>query len=203
MAGDWIKMRHDLQDDPAVIAMAATLELDEYAVIGRLHKWWSWLDRQSETGNAVSVTEKWIDRYVGVSGFAQALLSTGWLAGRDGQYDVPNFDRHNGKSAKKRALTAQRVKRLRNADGNADRNAASVTREEKRRDIPPKSPSGGLSGDKSPSKPARQPPPLNAPQHAFVAYAKSIGIEARVGELDDDFRQRVIRTVAESQRVAA
>ena len=203
MAGDWIKMRHDLQDDPAVISIAAELQIEEFSVIGRLHKWWSWLDRQSETGDAVSVTEKWIDRYVDAKGFAKCLVAAGWLAGKDGEFSIPNFDRHNGKPAKKRALTALRMQKQRDAERDAKRDAESdargVTRGEYRY-IPPKSPKGGLKADKSARK---TPPPLTAPQSAFVAFAKSIGIEPRVGESDPDFRQRVIREAESHNREAA
>jgi hypothetical protein len=78
MAGDWIKMRVDLPNDPAVIAISVATGLDEYAVVGRLHKLWSWADSQSRDGHAASVTEKWVD---GLS-TATALLrpwSAGWL----------------------------------------------------------------------------------------------------------------------------
>ena len=35
VAGDWIPMRTDLAEDPAVIAIAAATDLDEFAVVGR------------------------------------------------------------------------------------------------------------------------------------------------------------------------
>jgi len=54
------------------------------------------------------------------------MREVGWLRGEEGSLVLPNFDRHNGETAKKRALTKDRVKRFRNADG--------VTREEKRRE---------------------------------------------------------------------
>jgi hypothetical protein len=53
------------------------------------------------------------------------MKSVGWLIGDDMAFSFPNFDRHNGETAKKRAETTKRVKK--------HRNAKSVTREEKRR----------------------------------------------------------------------
>ena len=57
MAGDWIPMRVDLADDPAVISIATATGLDELAVVGRLHRLWSWANRHLTTGAAPSVSE--------------------------------------------------------------------------------------------------------------------------------------------------
>src|SRR5690606_26191535 len=61
----------------------------------------------------------------------------GWLVQCGSNLSLPNFDRHNGKTAKNRALTAKRVAEFK-SDGNAKGNARSVTsalpREEKRRE---------------------------------------------------------------------
>jgi hypothetical protein len=147
MAGDWIKMRMDLTDDPAVIAMAAALKLDEYGVVGRLHKLWSWADKHCSAGHAKSVTNVWIDRHVEHAGFAQAMADAGWLTVSDAGIAFPNFDRHNGISAKVRAEAAerQRLSRARAAEaasapdlaGESDLSQVprdkAVTREEKKR----------------------------------------------------------------------
>lgn len=120
MAGDWIPMRLDLSDDPSVIAIAAKCDLDEHSVIGRLYKLWSWANRHLADGNARGVTESWVDRYLGVSGFASAMIESGWLGSNGTNIVFPNFERWNSKGAKTRILTANRVKNLRS-------NAASVT----------------------------------------------------------------------------
>jgi hypothetical protein len=130
MAGDWIKMRCDLHEDPAVISMAAALDLDEDTVVGKLHRLWSWADRHTTDGNAVGVTETWVDRHVNRSGFAQAMSGAGWLTISAAGITFPNFDRHNLQSAKRRALGSLRVEKYRgrrNAEGNAENNGASVT----------------------------------------------------------------------------
>jgi hypothetical protein len=140
MAGDWIKMRDDLYDDPAVISIGASTGLDEYGVVGRLHKLWSWADRHSLDGNALSVTRAWIDRYLSCDNFADSLFQAGWLVGVDGALSLHNFDRHNGETAKKRAQTNKRVaehrekQRNSNADSVTHSVTESVTREEKRRE---------------------------------------------------------------------
>lgn len=130
MAGDWLKMRLDLADDPAVIGIANATDLDEYGVVGRLHKLWSWADRQSRDGHAQSVTKKWVDRYLERDGFAQAMVDVGWLVFDKTGLMIPKFDRHNGKGAKNRALSKDR-KVTQRSRSERDTN---VTREEKRRE---------------------------------------------------------------------
>jgi hypothetical protein len=118
MAGDWIKMRVDLADDPAVIALVDKTGLDDDHVVGKLHRLWSWADRQTIDGNAVSVTKAWLDRYLEHSGFAEALVGVGWLVVEPDGLRFPNFDRHNGQTAKARALTAKRVAKCRASKSN-------------------------------------------------------------------------------------
>lgn len=138
MAGDWIKMRTDLAEDPAVIAMADRLGIDEFSVVGRLHGFWSWLDRQSRDGQATGVSHGWLDRRVRCDGFAAALVSVGWLVLRDDGLSVPNFERHNGETAKTRAEATNRKRRQRASERPAtvsrDSRDGSATREEKRRE---------------------------------------------------------------------
>lgn len=113
MAGDWIKMRCNLDTDPAVFQMAAALGIDELAVVGRLWKVWAWADQHIADCNAVSVTANVLDRITTTPGFAEAMRKVGWLEGRDGDLSFPHFDRHNGQTAKKRALTKNRVEKTR------------------------------------------------------------------------------------------
>lgn len=124
MAGDWIPMRLDLPEDPAVIGIATRLDIEEDLVVGKLHRFWSWASRQTSDGNAPCVTPKWIDRYLSAPGFAQAMAGVGWLELLEHGVRIPKFDRHMAESAKNRALTAKRVARHR-----AEKcNAASVTK---------------------------------------------------------------------------
>ena len=143
MAGDWIKFETATSDKPEVWAMAQSLGIDADAVVGKLLRVWAWFDQQTQEGNAVgngasvtsSVTKALLDRRVGVSGFCDSMILSGWMADDGQSLTLPNFDRHNGKTAKTRAMTAKRV-----ATHKAKSNASSVTssvssalpREEKR-----------------------------------------------------------------------
>jgi hypothetical protein len=137
MSGDWMKIELELPDKPEVYRIAGILGLDPDAVVGKLFRVWSWFDKHTEAGNAAGVTYALLDRITGVTGFAEAMALAGWLEQRGSELLIPNFDRHNGKTAKNRALTAKRVA-VKRTKCNAESNAQSVTyalpREEKRRE---------------------------------------------------------------------
>lgn len=109
MAGDWIKIETVTPDKPEVMRLADVLGLDQDAVLGKLVRLWAWADAHTTDGTALSVTERALDRVVFCAGFAAALRQVGWLEGRDAALRLPNFDRHNGQSAKKRAETNRGV----------------------------------------------------------------------------------------------
>lgn len=134
MAGDWLKMRHDLADDPAVIRIATACGLEEDTVVGKLHRLWSWVDRHTTDGHAEGVGLAWVDRHVRRDGFAVEMVKVGWLEETGQGLAFPRFDRHCSDTAKARALTKNRVGR--------HRNAASVTgalqeRYQRREEYPP------------------------------------------------------------------
>ena len=176
MAGDWIKMRNDLADDPAVIAIAAKVGLDEFAVVGRLHALWSWADEQSRDGHATGVTSTWVDRKVQCPGFADAAVAVRWLEVTPTGLAIPNFDVHNGEPAKVRALGTRRKQRQRASEPPAvvtpnvtevsrevsrnerDKNA---TREEKRREEDKDIPAPAVAAPpRQPKEPKPKPGPL-------------------------------------------
>jgi hypothetical protein len=129
MAGYWIKFDTSTSDKPEVWFIAEQLSIDPDAVVGKLLRVWAWFDDHTEKGNAPSVTKALLDRRVGVSGFCAAMIAAGWMVEDGGVLSVPNFDRHNGKTAKSRCLTAKRVANHKNgnAGGNAKGNAPSVS----------------------------------------------------------------------------
>lgn len=126
MAGDWIPMRTDLATDPAVIATACRLELDEDTVVGKLHRLWSWANLHSTDGFVAEVTTAWIDRFLGVEGFAAALIAVGWLSD-DGGVRIPNYDRYNSNSAKNRLSGARRQQKKRRHDSVTEMSRDAVT----------------------------------------------------------------------------
>lgn len=109
MAGDWIKMRGNLWDDPRVSALVDATDSSEAAVVGGLYWLWATADQHTEDGTMPGLTVRQIDRKTGLLGFGQALVSIGWLADHPEGVRIVNFEEHNGASAKKRCQTAKRV----------------------------------------------------------------------------------------------
>lgn len=145
MAGDWIRMRVDLRDDPAVFKLAERLGVDEMHVIGCLFCFWAWADKHSVDGVVDGATTRLVDKITSTNGFADALASVGWLVISETGLQIPKFDRHNGESGKERSQKNARQARWRasksgNVDGNVDGVASTAasteasTREEKRRE---------------------------------------------------------------------
>lgn len=141
MAGEWIKMRADLHDDPAVFRLSTLLKTDKFSVIGRLHTFWSWVDRHSVDGRVDGAASTYVDEVVRQEGFADALVVVGWLVVDETGISVPKFDRHNGDSAKNRAQKSERQARWRANKGDsvvvgvdAKPSTQAPTREEKRRE---------------------------------------------------------------------
>lgn len=133
MAGDWIKLQKDTFDKPEVLAIATRMDIDPDAVVGKLCRIWAWFDTHTTHGNASCVTFSFVDRYVGVTGFAEQVALVGWLAQDGHDLRLPNFDYHNGETSKTRALGKNRAEKARS---NARSNAPCVTKSlpEKRRE---------------------------------------------------------------------
>lgn len=117
MAGEWIKMRTNLWDDPRVSCLCDLTGCAEAPVIGALYWLWATADDHSADGVMLGLTPAGITRKTGVSSFGPALVQIGWIEEIDGGIRIFKFDDHNGASAKSRAQTAKRVA---NHRGNSD-----------------------------------------------------------------------------------
>jgi hypothetical protein len=162
MAGEWLKMEACTPEKSEVLAITARMGWDDADLtVGKLFRIWRWFDQQTTDGNACGVTAALLDRVVGVTGFCNAVQSVGWLTITDSGISLPNFERHNGNTAKNRALTAKRVANHKanakgNAQGNADTVSSALPKEEKKREEIPTTHVVGESAPKP--RPARKCP---------------------------------------------
>jgi hypothetical protein len=108
MAGDWIKMRGNLWDDPRVGRICDLCDAGEAAVVGALYWLWATADQHTEDGAMPGLSLRQIDRKTGVPGFAAALVVVGWLLDDPQGVVIVKFEEHNGASAKRRCGDAQR-----------------------------------------------------------------------------------------------
>ena len=135
MAGDWIKMRIELQTHPKVFRMVSALNADRLRIIGGLHIAWSIFDVHCDDGVLVGYTIDAMDAVVGWPGFTQAMIDVEWASvDSHGSLVMPRFDEHNGKSAKRRANDSERKRNARDAVMSASDADKNRTREEKRRE---------------------------------------------------------------------
>lgn len=144
MAGDWIKIETSTPDKPEIFRISRYLNgLDRDVVFGKLIRLWVWFDKNSVDGVVDGLVSTDVDNMLSQESFMQALKSVNWCDFDDEKELIwlVNFDRHNGETAKKRALKNRRQAKYRKGSrGSVDTRpstAASTnasTREEKRRE---------------------------------------------------------------------
>jgi len=170
MAGDWIKMRIDLQTHPKVVRIMSATGADKFRVIGGLHAVWSVFDTHSVNGILHGYNLDLMDQVVGWSGLSKAIASVDWLQQTPETLVMPEFEEHNGKSGKRRAEDQKRKKQSRKSPDNSGQIADKKrTREEKRReDI------------KESKKKSFTPPEQQEVIQYFVdnGYRKEVGLKA-------------------------
>ena len=150
MAGEWIKLEVGLPEKPEVMRLARLLSMKRDQAVGVAVRFWIWADRNTVDGVVDGVEASDVDDVLTTPGLSTALEAVGWLLidKEKRRIVIPNFERHNGESAKKRALKNERQARWRgkNVDVSVDAkpSTGATTREEKRRDITPIPPSGAF-----------------------------------------------------------
>lgn len=125
MAGDWIKIRKCLPNDPRIVRMASALKADRFRTLGGVVSAWCLFDEHTDSGQLDGYTPELLEDVVGFPGLAKAMERVGWLEIGDGFLVAPRFEKHNGKTAKRRCQEADRKRSARKAD-------TKRTREEKR-----------------------------------------------------------------------
>lgn len=144
----WIKIETTLPQKPEVVKISAILQKKSAEVVGGLVLLWCLTDGLTEDGFLQYYTREEIDRVTGLKGFGRALERVGWIEYSEEGIRLVNYEKHNGRSAKKRAETARRVGRHRakgvtdvtgeaeqsNAKGVTDVTQSALAREEKRRE---------------------------------------------------------------------
>lgn len=112
----WIKMGTGLRRHPKIVRMASALRADKLRVIGGLHAVWCVFDEHSPDGLLEGYTLAAMDEEIGWKGFSRAMQDIGWLVESESGLEAPEYDEHNGASAKRRALDAKRKSSERESD---------------------------------------------------------------------------------------
>ena len=77
---------------------------------------WAWAEDVTENGLIEGVTAADVSFAAGIEGIAEAMVEAGWLIETGDAVALPNWDRHNGEPAKRRAVDAMRKRVRRRED---------------------------------------------------------------------------------------
>jgi DNA replication protein DnaT len=118
VSAPWIKWVIGLARKREVIAIAAKLNTHRLMVAAALMEVWEWADANTADGHVPNVTTVTLESACcPLPGLIDAMAdkAIGWLiSDEDGTGLIfPNYIRHNGKSAKKRALNTEAKRRSR------------------------------------------------------------------------------------------
>lgn len=115
---DWIKVCKNTPDKPAIRHAARVCGVSQADAFLAWFRLWTWLDSATADGSLPLSTADDLDDVAGVKGIAAAFAEAGWLElTQPSGVIVMHWDRHNGKSAKKRALDAKRKQETRERTG--------------------------------------------------------------------------------------
>jgi hypothetical protein len=136
MSIEWIKFRKSLLRDGRVLYAKRRCNASSVTVIGGLVTLWSIADDfADENGLLFGYTKEDINRQIGIENFCESLPED-WIDLSGEFVKIPNYQEHNGATAKKRAVTQKRVQKHRNLKRKC--NAKKVTKalpEKKRKEV--------------------------------------------------------------------
>lgn len=110
MANDWIPVRTTLPQCREVALIAAACKEDPDLVVGRLIRFWAWLDAETADGRLPGMTLETLALALRMPHeFFQAVAKVGWLTVTPDGLEIPNWDRWFAQSSKKRLQAAVRM----------------------------------------------------------------------------------------------
>jgi hypothetical protein len=109
----WIKVETHTPDKSELRQIARLCHCTKAEAFLAFFRVFVWLDEQTEDGHVDYFTPDDADEIGGLPGLGNALENVRWITFSDAGAVVSNWERHNGKSAKKRCLAAERIRRYR------------------------------------------------------------------------------------------
>jgi hypothetical protein len=106
---EWIKVNKLLHTNFKVLMIAEALGMDPELIAYKIIQVWAFADTECTAENPrINAPSDLLDKLVRCPGLAKAMADLGWLIVGDGWFEFPKFERHMGKSAKLRALDAEK-----------------------------------------------------------------------------------------------
>ena len=130
MGANWIKWVKGLTRRAEVVRMASgqtsALIADRRRVAVACMEFWEWADDETTDGFIAGCTSAFVDDLVSLPGFYSAMIGVEWIQETPQGIVIKNFARHNGESAKRRAVDADRKRTGRTSADNADKRPQSM-----------------------------------------------------------------------------
>lgn len=117
-SSNWLKVQKHTWQKGEIRQVARTLGVDLANAFLAWFRLWATFDELTADGNIPFYSADDADQDAGMPGAGQAFAQVGWLLFDERGCTVVNWERHNGESAKARALKAERQARYR--DGHVD-----------------------------------------------------------------------------------
>lgn len=109
----WLKIEIHTPTKPELGAIARSCKCSKADAFLGCFKFWAWADSVTETGQIDFLEPGDCDQHAGLLGFGKAMEHVGWIKFDTSGATITNFGRHCGKSAKRRALDAERKRTAR------------------------------------------------------------------------------------------
>ncbi len=109
----WIKIEVVTPDKPEIRAAARICGKTMPEAFCAFFRLWAYFDAHTATGFLPGLVLEDLDDIAKLRGFGQAMANVGWISADSSGISISNWDRHNGQSAKKRAMDQKRKQRER------------------------------------------------------------------------------------------
>ena len=116
MANEWIKVEKNTPEKPEIRHISRACNVSPGMAFAAWFRLWSYFDSETADGEVKFLTPTDCDAIARLPGIGMALSidhGCGWIVFHQSGATIVNWDRHNGKSAKKRAMTNRRIARWR------------------------------------------------------------------------------------------
>ncbi|MEY4385237.1 MAG: hypothetical protein RLY20_520 [Verrucomicrobiota bacterium] len=113
----WIKVETHTPDKAEIRHIARLCHCTKAEAFLAFFRVFVWLDEQTEDGHVDFFTPADADEIAQLDGFGAALQEVRWITFSATGAVVANWERHNGQSAKRRCLDAERKRNVRRQSG--------------------------------------------------------------------------------------
>lgn len=125
MGSNWIKWVKGLTKRTEVVRMASgqmsALVADRRRIAVACMEFWEWADDETQDGAIAGCTPAFVDDLVSLPGFYAAMVGVDWITETPQGIVIKHFERHNGESAKRRAMESDRKRTGRMSAQDADK----------------------------------------------------------------------------------